>query len=409
MNKPTKPKRVASILLELLNSDLVFRDVRIASAPPDQPDNSGEFIAIRTPEGWKNLKVKVTSAEFESLLKGMLATPSEGPRDIFKDAGQKAIEKSVWLNPDPAGRDPETWKSQRLRASVVGCDSGERRVMVLRRFSDAPKSLEAQGLPLQVEQMLNKTSGMVLVVGPTGTGKTTTLAAMVSQINHNSTKHIVIIEDPIEYTFEPDKSLITAREVGTDVVSFAAGVREALRMAPDVIVVGEIRDKETLEAATRASESGHLVLATMHAPSSGQALKKVMALFDGDLTAANSFASNLVGVIAQRLLPGLDSLDMDVGEGLGEFLESTNGTTQIKKYVLAYEVVMSGPALVKLMSEDSGLNNFDNLLRDGRLDAGSLSMFEVMKRLVSQKRIDAGLAASFAITKEEANSLLVAG
>lgn len=403
---------MSDALLGLLNSDIPFRDVRIASQRDDVDvgDIGAEYMAIRTPEGWVNTTTIVTRADFDNLASGLVSgSGGDESRTAFAGTGMKAIERSIWLLPDPK-KNPPGWKPQRLRASIVSCDGGEKQVMVLRRFGVPPASMEAQGLPMQLDQLLKRSSGLILVVGPTGTGKTTTVASMVSQINQSSNKHIVSIEDPIEYVHVAGKSTLSAREVGVDVRSFADGVREALRMAPDVIVVGEIRDKETLEAATRASESGHLVLATMHAPSCGQALRRVVAMFGTDTTSVASFANNLIAVVAQRLLPAKESRSVETdGKGMLASFADAKSSMAVKSYVLAYEVAMGGTKLIESMTSSVGLQGFDKRLREGQVDKHSIPMFETLKRLVEKNIVDSSVAIAITESNDDAKILLGLG
>lgn len=161
------------------------------------------------------------------------------------------------------------------------------------------------GVPLQVLNFARERQGLALMTGPTGCGKSTTLAALVSFINHSFPKHIVTLEDPIEFVFENDISLIEQRQVGRDTKTFADGLRSALRQAPDVIVLGEMRDLETVSTAVTAAETGHLVLATLHAPDAAEAVHRIIDVFEPRQQAQirSQLASVLLGVTTQRLMP----------------------------------------------------------------------------------------------------------
>ena len=141
-------------------------------------------------------------------------------------------------------------------------------------------TLEELNLPLYLGELTKFNNGIILVTGPTGPGKSTTLASMVDLINKEQQKHIITIEDPVEFLYTDKKSLITQRGLGTDTETFTSGIKYALRQDPDVILVGEIRDRETLEAAIEASETGHLVLSTMHTNSCIQTLNRILGFFD---------------------------------------------------------------------------------------------------------------------------------
>ena len=149
-------------------------------------------------------------------------------------------------------------------------------------------------------------SGLILVTGPAGSGKSTTLAAMVDFINRNKSAHIVTLEDPPEYRFTEDKSIISQRQVGSDTASFALGLRSALRQDPDVIMIGELRDAQTAAGAVSAAETGHLVLATLHTRSAVLAISRMLDFFapEKQQQMRVQLAENLQGVIAQQLVPG---------------------------------------------------------------------------------------------------------
>ena len=164
------------------------------------------------------------------------------------------------------------------------------------------------GLPPVVEELIRLPRGLVLVTGPTGSGKTTTLAAMLHTINTQFGHHIVTIEDPIEYIHEHQAGMVNQREVGTDVSSFADGLRRALRQDPDVILVGEMRDLETMETAIRAAETGHLVFSTLHTTGAGKTVDRIVDSFPAHQQEQIrvQLSTNLKAVISQLLVPRID-------------------------------------------------------------------------------------------------------
>ncbi len=183
-----------------------------------------------------------------------------------------------------------------------------RRAAVLRHIRAEIPNLDALGVPSGIlKPWLARRSGIVLVTGPTGSGKSTTLAACVDFINTTESRHIVTIEDPVEFVFSDKRSRLTQRDVGIDTPSFAAGLRQALRQAPDVILIGEIRDVESAATAIRASETGHLILATVHGSGAVDAIERVGQLLPpGERPVLGKvFATQLLGVLAQRLLPAI--------------------------------------------------------------------------------------------------------
>lgn len=176
--------------------------------------------------------------------------------------------------------------------------------VVLRQIPRDLMSLEEIGLPHQVKDLLFKPRGLILVTGPTGSGKTTTLASMLNVINEQRDTHIVTVEDPIEYFHEHKQSVVTQREVGTDVKSFGEALKRSLRQDPDVILVGEMRDLETMEAAITAAETGHLVFATLHTTGAARTVDRIVDAFpmDQQEQIRTQLASSILAVISQLLL-----------------------------------------------------------------------------------------------------------
>jgi len=176
--------------------------------------------------------------------------------------------------------------------------------MVLRLLPSAMFTLEQLRMPPVVQDMLRRARGLILVTGPTGSGKSTTLASMVNWINENESGHIVTIEDPIEYTHAHKRCLVTQREVGEDLPSFAEGVRSALRQDPDVILIGEMRDLDTIEAAVTAAETGHLVLGTLHTSGATRTIDRIIDVFPSSAREQirTQLATSLTAVISQCLV-----------------------------------------------------------------------------------------------------------
>jgi twitching motility protein PilT len=182
--------------------------------------------------------------------------------------------------------------------------------MIFRRVRTEPPTFEELGLPPVVGRLASEHRGLVLVTGPTGSGKTTTLAAMIGWINQHRDVHIVTIEDPIEVVHEDSKASVNQREIGVDTRDFATAMRAAMRQDPDVILVGEMRDEETVAAALSAAETGHLVLSTLHTIDAPETINRIVDFFpphqQGQVRA--SLAGSLKGTICQRLVPSADGL-----------------------------------------------------------------------------------------------------
>lgn len=203
-----------------------------------------------------------------------------------------------------------TWelsgRSRRLRVNVFRHTSGL--AAAIRPIRDHIPSLDELGLPAKLLELGEYPSGLVLVTGASGSGKSTTLAALVEHINRTKARHIITIEDPIEFAHHEHQSLIHQREVGADVESFSSGLRAALRENPDVILLGEMRDLPTISAALTAAETGHLVLSTLHTGSATAAINRIIDVYPGhqQTHVRNQLATSLKAVVAQRLIRAAD-------------------------------------------------------------------------------------------------------
>jgi twitching motility protein PilT len=202
-------------------------------------------------------------------------------------------------------------------AHVIGHDECRFRVnilkqrghlgMVARRVNTKVPTFAGLGLPPSIEQLCKYDQGMIILAGVTGSGKSTTIASMIDYLNEREQLHILTIEDPIEYLFADKKSVVNQREVGIDVCDWHTALKHAVREDPDVILVGEMRDRDTFEAAIHAAETGHLVFGTIHASSAASTLGRILDLFPADMHQAirQTLAFNLKSVVAQKLLPSI--------------------------------------------------------------------------------------------------------
>jgi twitching motility protein PilT len=209
----------------------------------------------------------------------------------------------------------------------------------LRTIASRVPSIEDLGLPPVVKEIAHKPRGMVLVTGPTGSGKSTTLAAMIDWINENRSEHILTIEDPIEFMHPNKKSVVSQRELGADTKSFANALRAALREDPDIILVGEMRDLETIQLALTAAETGHLVFGTLHTSSAAQTIDRVVDVFppSQQQQVRVMLSNGLVAVLSQTLLPKLQ--------------QQPGGSPVTKGRVLALEIMINTPAIANLIRE----------------------------------------------------------
>ncbi|HEV3257571.1 MAG TPA: PilT/PilU family type 4a pilus ATPase [Gemmataceae bacterium] len=179
--------------------------------------------------------------------------------------------------------------------------------LVARRVNTSVPSFEKLGLPASIENLCHYDQGMIILAGVTGSGKSTTIASMLQYINEREYVHILTIEDPIEFTFTDVKAVVNQREVGLDVSDFRIALKHAVREDPDIILVGELRDRETFEAGINAAETGHLVFGTIHASSAASTIGRILDLFPADMHSAirQALAFNLKAIVAQKLLPSI--------------------------------------------------------------------------------------------------------
>jgi twitching motility protein PilT len=229
--------------------------------------------------------------------------------------------------------------------------------IVLRVIPEGVPTLEQLKLPRELHNVGKLKNGIVLVTGPTGSGKSTTLAAIINQINHESAYHIITIEDPVEYMHKHVKSTVNQREVGSDTRSFALALRAALRQAPKVILIGEMRDVETIEIAMEAAETGHLVLSTLHTIDAAKTIDRIIGVFprDQESQIRARFAQAFRYVISQRLIP-------KVGGGRIAVLEILKSTMRTREYILKGEG--DGRSLTDAMHDGNmdGMQTFDDEL-----------------------------------------------
>jgi twitching motility protein PilU len=250
---------------------------------------------------------------------------------------------------------------------------------VLRTINTEIPTIEQLGLPEQLKNVVMEKRGLVLMVGATGSGKSTSLAAMIGYRNTNSRGHIVTIEDPIEYVHPHAGCMITQREVGTDTISWENALKNTLRQAPDVILIGEIRTREGMEYAVNFAETGHLVLATLHANSSNQALDRIINFFPEEKREQllMDLSLNLKGIISQRLI-------RKEGGGRVPAIEILINSPLIADLVFKGEV--AGIKEIMARSREQGMQTFDQALFD-LFESGLISYDEAVRNADSQNEI----------------------
>ena len=306
-------------------------------------------------------------------LKGKLTPlnfPPLTPEDT--EALARAIGNDHWisrLNTEGSADFAITFREQRFRVNLYR-ERGNC-ALAVRLLPSRFMTLAEIGLPANVRQLLDLPRGLVLVTGPTGSGKSTTLASMLNIINETSARHILTIEDPIEYLHPHKRGVVNQREVGLDLPSFADGLRRGLRQDPDVILVGEMRDLETMEAAVTAAETGHLVFSTLHTTGAARTVDRIVSAFPADQQeqVRIQLAFTLRAAISQTLVPRADG----------------------KGRVAAFEIVINTPAVAALIREnksyslptviqtsaDEGMISLEKSLADLHLQ-GLISYEEVM-------------------------------
>jgi twitching motility protein PilT len=330
-----------SELISLVNSEQTFSDIHLEQDMP---------MMIKTPRSWLQVGDEpVTLENMIPVLKGI----DEDWEDKIIDS---AIDRSFVLT------------EYRLRCNVFRTSCGSKVTISIRRLPLHPMPIEKTGLPPYVKTILEATRGIILVTGPTGSGKTTTIASMLDSINASRSSHIITIEEPIEYQLTRKQSIVSQKEVPTDTASFFSGLREALRQKPDVLMVGEIRDFDTADTVLHAGESGHLVLATMHTNSAASAITKLLGFFPPEQRAqrAATLANSLLGVIFQSLLP----------------------TESGDDFVLAHEMIFNNnQQAAPYISDLSKLHLIGDFLRR-KEDNMSRGLNEVLAQLVAKKAVN---------------------
>lgn len=346
-------------IITLLNAGLTLSDIHIEQDAP---------MMMKTPRGWQ--QISDVSIELEDMVPVLNAIDEDWEDKIM----ERAIDRPFLL------------QNCRLRCNVYRISAGAKVTISIRRLPLQPLTLDKTGLPQYVKTMLEASKGIILVTGPTGSGKTTTIAAMLDYINTNRNSHIITIEEPIEYKLDRKQSIISQKEVPTDTASFSSGLREAMRQKPDVLMVGEIRDFDTADTVLHAGESGHLVLASMHTNSAIGAINKLLGFFPSEQRErrAATLASSLVGVIYQSLLPSENGADFVLASEM-----IFNNNQQAAPYILDLDKMHMISEFMKRKE--------DNMSR---------SLNEVLAQLVAKKTISSKDAMRVAYNRLELHDMI---
>lgn len=237
--------------------------------------------------------------------------------------------------------------------------------MVIRHIKTEIPTFDQLGLPPVLKDLIMRKRGLLLMVGATGSGKSTTLASMIDYRNENATGHIITVEDPIEFIYQHKKSIVNQREVGIDTLSFDNALKNAMRQAPDVILIGEIRDMEGMKLAMAYAETGHLCLATLHANNANQALERIISFFPPEIKQGLllSVSLNLVGIISQRLV-----------------------AAKSQKRVAASEILINTPYVSELIQKQK-LGEIKDIMADNN-DIGMNTFDQSLFRLYANGKID---------------------
>lgn len=272
-------RALSATIINLMNLDSNFTDILLESDAP---------IMLKSPFGWAEAESEEIPT-MESMDEFLQTIDPDWKNEILKSALNRPLDLVDW----------------RLRVNAYLAFGGKKVMASIRRVPTTPPTFAETGLPPSARLMLSNQSGLILLSGPTGSGKTTSMAAMLVAISEARNAHIVTIEDPIEFVYKRNKSIFSQREIGVDCATFFDGVKDAMRQRPDVIVIGEIRDRDTAEQALLAGESGHLVIGTLHASSAVGTITKMLGFFSAGEREARlqALAGSLVGIVNQALIP----------------------------------------------------------------------------------------------------------
>jgi twitching motility protein PilT len=306
----------------------------------------------------------LTATDAQNLIN---ATLNDEQKEIF--ATNKEIDYSLST---PSGRFRVNAYYQ--KNSVAGA---------FRLIASNIKGIESLGLPPICNEFVKLRQGLVLVTGPTGNGKSTTLAAMINAINQSKGVHIVTIEDPIEYVYPPGKSLVSQREMHGDTHSWNVALRSVLREDPDVVLVGEMRDFETIQAALTIAETGHLVFATLHTNSAAQTVDRIVDVFPENQQSQVrlQLSSVLEGIISLRLIPAMAGGRLPVSE------------------------ILTATPAVKTLIREGKTHQIDNIIQTSA-EYGMITLEAALAALVKQGKVTLDMASSYALRPEELGRLM---
>ncbi|MCP3872832.1 MAG: PilT/PilU family type 4a pilus ATPase [Desulfobacteraceae bacterium] len=354
-----KKQQIDHILNKMLDSHDNVSDLNFTPGKPLQVESSSELIAVNIKPDFKLLTPFQTEIFALNLINNSRKLTEtllrEGSCDLSYQLGDKA----------------------RFRVNIFS-RSGKYSI-VLRKLETKIPTIEELNLPKAFHPMAEERNGIIFVTGATGSGKTTSLAALLDKINESKSVHVITLEDPIEYQHPQKKSTFNQRELGADFDTFANGLRAALRQAPKVILVGEMRDRETVEIGLTAAETGHLVLSTLHTVDAGQTINRVLGMFstEEEKQIRIRLADTLRWVVSQRLLP-------KIGGGRVAAFEIMGSNLRVKDSIL---------------NGESEGKTFNDIITAGK-SQGMVSFDEYIISLYEEGNISEDIASSYASRKD---------
>ena len=342
---PAPPNFIA-VLRQMLGTSGKVSDLIFSPGRPPQVELAGKLVPVSVP----GLE-KLTPAHTAGIAKLIIGN-QEAAAETLEKTGSSDLSFSV-----PG--------EGRFRVNIFKQRGSH--AIVMRVIPQNPPRFEDFDLPVQLKEIAGMKNGIVLVTGPTGSGKSTTLAAIIDLINETQSYHIVTIEDPIEFLHAHKNSTVHQREVHSDTPGFAVALRAALRQAPKVILVGEMRDRETIEVALEAAETGHLVLSTLHTIDASKTIDRIIGVFPSseEQTIRMRVAQSFRYIVSQRLVPRAN------GKGLVAIIEILKSTMRTREYIEKGE--SDGKSLIDAMDQGDldGMQTFDGvieqMIRNGTL------------------------------------------
>jgi twitching motility protein PilT len=322
-----KKQEIDHILVKMLDSHREVSDLNFTVGKPMQVESAGELIPVDIKPNFKSLSPFQTE-----ILALNLISQDRRLTETLLTHGSCDLSYSL---PGKA----------RFRVNIFS--QGGNLSIVLRKLESKIPTIDERGLPKTMYKIAQEKNGIVFVTGATGSGKTTTLAAILDQINESKSVHVITLEDPVEYQHPHKQSTFNQRELGLDFDSYASGLRAALRQAPKVILVGEMRDRETVEIGISASETGHLVLTTLHTVDAGSTINRIIGMFpnEDERQLRIRLADSMRWIVCQRLLPKIGGGRVATFEILGTNLRVQdailNGESEGKMF---YDIMQAGTA-----------------------------------------------------------------